>query len=151
MLVGLSLGPSGSSRCLPLVLAGLEVLSLLPPPGLLLVLEDPLLLRLTLWLMVLLLPLSCLLRRLARLLAARGCCPGAELPVCAPVLAHGRPLAEVQADLILPERILRGLCGVTCIALCVLSNARCLLLLDNCARHRRCDCCAFSGTPPVPV
>ena len=85
------------------------------------------LLRLTLWLMVLLLPLSCLLRRLARLLAALGCCPGAELPVCAPVLARGRPPAEAQADLILPERILRELCCVTCVALCMLGNAMCLL------------------------
>ena len=144
MLVGLNLGPNGSSRCLPLVLAALEVLSLLPPPGPPLVLEDPLLLGLTLWLLVLLLPLSCLLRRLARLLAALGCCPGAELPVCVQVLAHDRLLAEVQADLFLPERILRGLCCVTCVALCVLGNARCLLLLDdNCARHLCRDCCAF--------
>ena len=120
------------------------MLSLLPPPGLPLVLEDPLLLRLTLWLMVLLLPLSCLLRRLARLLAALGCCPGAELPVCAPVLARDRLLAEVQADLILPERILRGFCCVPCVALCMLGTAMCLLLLDDSSdRHLCCDHCAF--------
>ena len=120
------------------------MLSLLPPPGLPLVPEEPLLLKLTLWLMVLLLPLSCLLRRLARLLAALGCCPGAELPVCVPVLARDRLLAEVQADLILPERILRGFYCVPCVALCMLGNAMCLLLLDGSSdRHLCCDHCAF--------